>query len=182
MKPADPAKHFLGVCRRHGPGVEHFISDRSCCACRFEQTKARRIASRKMRMSAGSSRKYRGKACRACGHRLRHRATGRCVRCEQQDYYRLNSHRTRKAEVSKQARTPNRKRALARGDRYYEGSACVRGHTQRFTRDGSCVECKRTYFARAPRAVVDRARKRQREADRRAYRALKVLQELGIPL
>jgi hypothetical protein len=172
---------FLGIeCGRCG-GRERYVVSHSCTACKAEQSRARRIAADKARKAAGTSQTYRGAKCPR-GHRVRFRATGKCVACDRAGYYAHNEHRTRKAEVSKRARTPNRKRAMARGDRHYEGSPCVRGHTQRFTRDGSCVECKRTYFGRAPRAVKDRALKRQREHDRRAYRALKVLRELGIPL
>jgi hypothetical protein len=48
---ADPTKHFLGPCKRHGPSVELFISDRSCCACRYEQMRARRARARRMRVA-----------------------------------------------------------------------------------------------------------------------------------
>jgi hypothetical protein len=173
---------FLGVpCSRCG-GVERYVSDHACVACKLEQSKARRIAATTARKAAGTSRTYRGKVCRACGRRLRFRATSKCVACDRAGYRARNQHRTPLAEVHKQARTPNRKRALARGDRYYEGSPCVRGHTQRFTRDGSCRICKATYLSRAPRAVKDRALKRQRDYDRRAARALRTLQALGLQI
>jgi hypothetical protein len=172
---------FLGIeCGRCG-GRERYVVSHSCTACKAEQTRARRIAADNARKAAGTSQTYRGAKCPR-GHRVRFRATGKCVACDRASYRASNQHRTPLAEVSKRARTPNRKKALAKGARYYEGGECRRGHTLRFTRDGSCVECKRTYFGRAPRAVKDRALRRQRENDRRAYRALKVLQELGIPL
>jgi hypothetical protein len=47
--PPDPNKRFIGSCRRHGPNVPLFISDKSCCACRAEQIRARRAAERARR-------------------------------------------------------------------------------------------------------------------------------------
>jgi hypothetical protein len=176
-------KRFLGSpCGRCG-NIERFRSDHSCCSCKLEQSKARRIAATKARMAAGKSKIYAGRKCRVCGNRARFRATAKCVRCDRAGYRARNQHRTPMTVIQKQARTPNRKRALARGDRFYDGSACSRcGHTRRFSQDGSCRFCKATHYRRMTRAAKDRQLERQRGYDRRAYRALRVLQELGIPL
>jgi len=175
-------KRFLGSpCGRCG-GIERYVVDHSCCSCKNEQAKARRIAATKVRNAAGTSQTYRGAECPR-GHRLRLRSNGNCVQCSRAAYRAANMHRTPQAEVSKRARTPNRKKALARGDRFYDGSACSKcGHTQRFTQDGSCRTCKATHYQRMTRAAKDRQLERQRGYDRRAYRALRVLRELGIPL
>jgi hypothetical protein len=176
-------KRFLGVPCHGCGGIERYVSDHACVRCKGEQSKARRIAATKARMASGSSKIFRGKKCRVCGERLRSRATGKCKTCDRALYRATNQHRTPLAVIHKQARTPNRKRALARGDRFYEGSACSRcGHTRRFAQDGSCRTCKATHYQRLSRAAKDRQLERQRNYDRRAYRALRVLQELGIPL
>lgn len=168
-------------CARCG-GIERYVSDHGCVRCKLEQSKARRIAATRSRKAAGRSRTFRGAECPR-GHRLRFRSNGSCVECSRAAYRAANAHRTPQAEVSKRARTPNRKRALARGDRFYEGSACSKcGHAQRFTQDGSCRFCKSTHYQRLTCAAKDRQLERQRNYDRRAYRALRVLQELGIPL
>jgi hypothetical protein len=173
-----PPTIILGSpCRRCG-GTERY-RDRGCVRCKLEQSSARRIASAKERKASGTSQTYRGRKCPR-GHRLRFRSNGKCVACDRAAYRRANKHRTPQAEVAKRARTPNRKRAMAKGARFYRGSPCLRGHDGlRFTQDGTCVECSRTYRARAPRAVKERALKRQRERDRRACRALRVLQDSG---
>jgi hypothetical protein len=175
-------KRFLGApCHRCG-GTERYVSDHACVRCKNEQAKARRIATTKARKASGTSHTFRGTECPR-GHRIRFRSNGNCVECSRAAYRVANAHRTPQAEVSKQARTPNRKRALARGDRFYEGSPCSKcGNTRRFSRDGSCRFCKATHYQRLSRAAKDRQLERQRNSDRRAYRALRVLQELGIPL
>jgi hypothetical protein len=48
MKPRDPSKRVLGPCKRHGARVELYISDRSCCACRIEQIRARRTRAKRI--------------------------------------------------------------------------------------------------------------------------------------
>jgi hypothetical protein len=176
-------KRFLGApCGRCG-GIERYVVDHSCCSCKAEQSRTRQAAAKAARQAAGTSKTYRGQKCRVCGNRLRSRATAKCVRCDRAGYRARNAHRTPLAEIHKQARTPNRKKALARGDRYYEGSPCSKcGHTQRFTRDGSCRTCRASHYQRMTPAARDRQLERQRNSDRRAYRALRVLQELGIPL
>jgi hypothetical protein len=111
-----PAR-FLGVeCRRCG-GRERYAADHSCVACKADQSRARRIAADKARKAAGTSQTYRGARCPR-GHRLRFRATGKCVACDRAAYRARNQHRTPLAEVHKRARTPNRKKALAKGARY----------------------------------------------------------------
>jgi hypothetical protein len=48
MKTVDPNKRFFGTCKRHGPGVPLYVSDRSCCACRIEQIRARRTRAKRI--------------------------------------------------------------------------------------------------------------------------------------
>jgi hypothetical protein len=176
-------KRFLGApCGRCG-SIERFRSDHSCCSCKAEQSKARQTAAKAARQTSGTSKTYRGRKCRVCGNQLRSRATAKCICCDRAGYRARNQHRTPQAIIHKQARTQARKRALRAGRRYYTGSPCIRGHNGlRFTQDGGCVACRRTYLGRMSRAQKDRLLERQRNYDRRAARALRVIKELGLSL
>jgi hypothetical protein len=77
-----------------------------------------------------------------------------------------------------------RKRAKARGAPFYNtGRPCLNGHmSRRRTSSGICVACEKYYRDHRSPAYRKRARKGARERNRRAYRAMRVLQHLGVPI
>jgi hypothetical protein len=167
---------FLGVpCSRCG-GVERYVSDHACVVCKLEQSKARRIAATKARKAAGTSKTYRGKACRACGSRIRLRSNARCLACSRDDYRRANQHRQR--------RTYPRREALAQGRRVYIGKPCPHGHDgTRYAISGCCIECVkamgRRRLTKKGRAHV---RELERARERRRTLAVQTCEALGIPI
>jgi hypothetical protein len=122
-----------------------------------------------------------GRPCRR-GHRLRYRADKRCVTCRRaalREFY----------KQAMQGRKPQRwqlarKRAKARGAILYAtGRPCINGHTsRRRVSTGICLACERYYRQHRSPAYRERERKGARERNRRAYRALRVLQHLGISI
>jgi hypothetical protein len=124
---------------------------------------------------------YVGKPCRK-GHRVRYVADKRCVRCRRAA---LKAFYERAMEGRKPERWQlARKRAKARGLPFYDTKRpCMNGHlSQRRTSSGICLSCEKYYRDHRSPAHKDRARKGARERNRRAYRAMRVLQHLGVPI
>jgi hypothetical protein len=126
---------------------------------------------------------FSGKPCAVCGGTERyrsHRGKSYCIACHRKfaaDYRR----RVLGQEPRHWPFCFGRKAALARGDRFYDGRACITcGNTKRFTRNSECAQC---YEARerSPERVAQkrRAAKVRYHAAMNALRAMKLVMGMG---
>jgi hypothetical protein len=178
----NPKAHFVGrPCARGHYGVSYKF-DRTCVTCTRERIRAQRARTKPRKHAAKSDEKS---ARGITGNRATFiQSLAAC------DIDRAGIASPAPGCGSKHGARPPGSRAF-RSDAGDEAGAerdttksspCIRDDGTRFTRDGGCVECKRSYLSRMSRAAKDWLLERQRNYDRRAARALRVLQELGIPL
>lgn len=125
---------------------------------------------------------YQGKA--ACPRRhadmTRYTRGGRCVTCTREDAA-ARMGRTLKASPRGLIR-PERAKAVTNGETTYQGTACPKGHTERFTTSNNCVECSRAAIERDAENRKWSRRLRLYGLTRGEFEALKAAQAALCPI
>jgi hypothetical protein len=133
------------------------------------------------------SRHYFGRICarhpELRGERYADRHCAGCMRERATKYHKRDRELVQRAPRPTRRVAATRQKALRSGAMFYAGKPCLRGYAGvRYAHNGVCLECNRSVWGRLTPAEKKRRRLAGRTHDRRAARALRVLQELGLRL